>query len=162
MPLNPKLETGAVLGWMAAITKAALAFEARWTLAALKRVDRDIHARLREQRNLFDQVTVTGPLHEVELHAAALVRGWQKAIRVMETADAPDDAYLVGEADGFKVAIGHQKAAAKGALERGAVWITPDEVAAILANVEAFKSITAIKRLFPGAEASIRRDAQRS
>jgi hypothetical protein len=32
------------------------------------------------------------------------------------------------------------------------VWITPDEVAAIVANLEAFKPIAAIKRLFPGAE----------
>jgi hypothetical protein len=31
-------------------------------------------------------------------------------------------------------------------------WITPDEVAALLANVEAFKPVAAIKRLFPGAE----------
>jgi hypothetical protein len=31
------------------------------------------------------------------------------------------------------------------------IWITPDEVAAVIANVEAFKPI-AIKRLFPGAE----------
>jgi hypothetical protein len=32
------------------------------------------------------------------------------------------------------------------------VWITPDEVATVLANLEAFKPIAAIKRLFPGAE----------
>jgi putative transposase len=32
------------------------------------------------------------------------------------------------------------------------VWITPDEVAAIVANLEAFRPIAAIKRLFPGAE----------
>ena len=32
------------------------------------------------------------------------------------------------------------------------VWITPDEVAAIVANLEAFKPIAAIKRMFPGAE----------
>jgi hypothetical protein len=32
------------------------------------------------------------------------------------------------------------------------VWITPDEVAAIVANIEAFKPIATIKRLFPGAE----------
>jgi hypothetical protein len=32
------------------------------------------------------------------------------------------------------------------------IWITPDEVAAIMANLEAFKPIATIKRLFPGAE----------
>ena len=32
------------------------------------------------------------------------------------------------------------------------VWITPDEVATIVANLEVFKPIVAIKRLFPGAE----------
>jgi hypothetical protein len=41
--------------WMAAVSEAATPFESRWTLAALKRVDPDIHRRLLEQRSLFDQ-----------------------------------------------------------------------------------------------------------
>jgi hypothetical protein len=56
---------------------------------------------------------------------------------------------------GFRVAIGQQKAAAKRVRELHGdrvVWVTPDEVAAIVANLEAFKPIAAIKRLFPGAE----------
>jgi hypothetical protein len=56
---------------------------------------------------------------------------------------------------GFRVAIGEQKAAAERVAElhgQAVVWITPDEVAAIIANIEAFKPIAAIKRIFPGAE----------
>jgi hypothetical protein len=56
---------------------------------------------------------------------------------------------------GFRVAIGQQKSVAQRVRElHGAavVWVTPDEVAAIVANLEAFKPIATIKRLLPGAE----------
>jgi hypothetical protein len=150
-------ETATTIGWMRVVSEAAIPFESRWTLAALRRVDPDIHARLREQRNLFDAVLVTGSLAEVEAHGAAMCRGYAKAIAVLEQAAEPDDAYLLGEdpASGFRVAIGDQKAAANRVRElHGAmvVWITPDEVAAVLSHIEAFKPIAAIKRLFPGAE----------
>ena len=40
----------------------------------------------------------------------------------------------------------------RGLYGEAVVWITPDEVAAIIANFEAFKPIVTIKRLFFGAE----------
>jgi hypothetical protein len=63
--------------------------------------------------------------------------------------------YLLGQdmRIGFRVAIGQQKAAAHRVRKlhgETVVWITPDEVAAIVANLEAFKPIAVIKRLFPG------------
>jgi len=46
-----------------------------------------------------------------------------------------------------------EKAAAERAHElHGCICITPDEVAMILANLAAFKSIAEIKHLFPGAD----------
>jgi hypothetical protein len=156
-PKQTRADTGAAIHWMHAASEAAIPFESRWTMAALKRVDPDVHARLRAQRNLFDQVLVTGSSAEVEEHGAAMVRGYAKAVAALEQAAEPDDAYLLGEdpATGFRVAIGDQKAAAARVRElHGAkvVWITPDEVAAVLAHIEAFKPIASIKRLFPGAE----------
>jgi len=62
---------------MASVGEAALAFESRWTLAALNRVDADIYARLREQRALFDEAMGAGDADEIELHGAAMVRGYR-------------------------------------------------------------------------------------
>jgi hypothetical protein len=126
--------------------------------AGRKRVDRDLHRRLVDQRDLFDQALVTGTAEEIEVHGAALCRGYAIAIQALERAAEPDQAYMLGQdvRSGFRVAIGQQKAAAQRVRElHGAskvVWVTPDEVAAIVANLEAFKPIAAIKRLFPGAE----------
>jgi hypothetical protein len=150
-------EQGAIRRWQADVAEATLPFERRWTLAALKRVDPDIHRRLIAQRSLLDQALVTGTPEEIELHGAALCRGYAKAIQVLEVAAEPDDAYMLGQnmQSGFRVAIGRQKAVAQRAREvhgETVVWITPDEVATIVANLEVFKPIVAIKRLFPGEE----------
>ena len=62
---------------------------------------------------------------------------------------------MIGEdpRTGFRVVIGQQKVAARRELSgKAVIWITPDEVAAVLANLEAFKPIAAVKTLFPGAE----------
>lgn len=32
------------------------------------------------------------------------------------------------------------------------IWLTPNEVAVLMASVEAFKAIAAVKKRFPGAE----------
>jgi hypothetical protein len=150
-------EQAAIRRWQAAVAEAALPFESRWTLGALRRVDRDIHRRLFEQRALFDKALITGTPEEIELHGAALCRGYGVAIQTLERAAEPDDSYMLGMdgRTGFRVAIGQQKAAAQRVRElygESVVWITPDEVAMIMANNEAFRPIAAIKQLFPGAE----------
>jgi hypothetical protein len=150
-------ESAAVRYWIQAVSEAAIPFESRWTWAALKRIDRDVHDRLRDQCTLFDCALVTGSVADIEVHGAAMCRGYTKAFQVLESAAEPDDAYQLGQdpRTGFCIAIGHQKAAADRVREvhgEAVVWITPDEVAALMANVEAFKPIDTLKRLFPGAE----------
>jgi hypothetical protein len=150
-------EQTAIRRWQGAVAEAALPFESRWTLAALKRVNAGIHRRLFDQRGLFDQMLVTGTSEEIELHGAALCRGYAIAIQTLERAAEPDDAYMLGQdtRTGFRIAIGQQKAAARRVCElhgNTVIWMTPDEVATTIANIEAFKPINAIKRLFPGAE----------
>ena len=152
-----KADDAAMRQWAAAVAEAALPFESRWTLAALKRVDADIHHRLHEQRALFDHAMVTGTADDIERHGAALCRGYRKATQTLEQAGEPDNAYILGQdpRSGFRVAIGEQKAAAERVRElhgNAVIWVTPDEVAAIVANLEAFKPLAMIKRLFPGAE----------
>jgi hypothetical protein len=91
------------------------------------------------------------------MHGAATARGWAAAVRAMEAAGAPDDAYQLGTdpQTGTKVAIGEHK----GIIERvqelhgqDVICVTPDEVAAMIGTVEAIGTIGAIKKLFPGAE----------
>ena len=143
--------------WIGEVSSTAALLERRWTRAALKRVDPDIAKRLEEQRDLFDRAAVTGTVDEIERHGAALCRGYAVALKTLENAQEPDDAYLLGQdpRSGFRVAIGHQKPAAERVQEahgRAVVWISPDEVAAILSGLEAFKALSTIKRMFPGAE----------
>jgi hypothetical protein len=143
--------------WSREVSKAAANYERRWTWAALKRVDPDIATRLFAQRDLFGRAAVTGTGDEVEVHAAALCRGYAAAVKALEAADEPDDAYLLGRdpRSGFTVAVGHQKAAADRVAElhgQSVVWVSPDEVAALFAQLRGEDALWTVKRAFPGAE----------
>jgi hypothetical protein len=151
-------EAASVRDWIAETAKAATAFERRWTLGALKRVDAGLAKRLRLQLDDFNEATLSGSESDVEKHGAATCRGYAAVVRAMEAAGAPDDAYLEGwcPRTGFRVAIANQRAAADRVVElhgRQVCFVTPDEVAAILSGLEGFKLIDVIKRQFPGAEA---------
>ena len=83
-----------------------------------------------------------------------MCRGWAEIARTMEATDAEDDAYLLGlhGATGTKVAIGEQKHAIARVRDLHGdkvIWITPDEVAALVGGMELLK---AAKGVFPDAE----------
>ena len=137
---------------MRRVSEAAAPFESRWTLRALQRIDPDLHDRLVEQQQLYHEALVTGDSSDVEEQAAAMCRGWAAVARTMEAASVPDDAYLLGFHGGTRIAIGEQKHAMARVRElHGAsvIWITPDEVAALVAGLEAIKTA---KSLWPDAE----------
>ena len=139
---------------MGQVGEAARSFESRWTLAALKRVDAGLHRRFTEQQDLYHQAQITGSDHEVEEQAAAMCRGWAAVTRAMAAAGAEDDAYLLGfhGATGTRIAIGEQKHAIARVRELHGdkvIWITPDEVAALVGGMELLK---AAKGVFPDAE----------
>jgi hypothetical protein len=139
------------------VSAAAELFERRWTYAALRRTDPDLASRLHDQGNLFADVCVTGAGPEITEQGEALVRGFAAAVRAMESAAEPDDAYMLGSdlVTGLKVAIGQQKAAVARVREihgEKVLWVSPDEVARMLAGIESFKFVGAVKKLFPGAE----------
>jgi hypothetical protein len=151
------VESAAVRYWMRAVSEAAMPFESRWTWASLKRIDPDVYRRVREQCDLFGYELGTGSLTDIEAHGAATCRGYARAFQVLGSAAEPDNAYQLGQdpKTGLQVAIGQQRAAAERVRElhgESVAWITPDEVAMLLANLEAFKPISLSKRLFPGAE----------
>ena len=137
---------------MRRVSEAAGPFESRWTLRALQRIDPDLHDRLVDQQSLYHQALVTGAADDVEVQAAAMCRGWAAVVRAMEAAAVPDDAYLLGFHGGTRIAIGEQKHAIARVRElHGApvIWITPDEVAALVAGLEAIKTA---KSMWPDAE----------
>lgn len=139
------------------VTKAASAFEARWTFLSIKRVDPDLYQALREQSETYHQACMLGTEQDAQQQAEGLVRGYAAAIRAMENSGIEDTAYLVGRYAGMTVVISEQKAAQERVREltdsgERAVLLSPDEVAAMFAACESLKRIAAIKQLFPGAE----------
>lgn len=143
--------------WHAEVAKVAEAFERRWTMRALRRVNPDLHQRLQEQIDLFHQVKFLNEAPDIEAHGAATCRGWQAAVEALEKAGEPDDAYVLGfdPSTGTRVAVGEKICAAKRVAEihgEKHVWITPDEVASMFAALQGVEAISAIKREFPGAE----------
>lgn len=155
---------GTVRHWRGEVSKAAATFEARWTDLSLRRVDSGLAQRLFEQRGLFDEACVVGSADDVETQGAAMCRGYAAAVRAMELAAVADDAYLLGAdpTTGLKVAIGLSKASVGRVTElhgQDVVWVSPDEVAALMSSVEAFRFAHAVKQRFPGAE-MIRRYAE--
>jgi hypothetical protein len=152
-----KSTTALVLNMQGRASEAAALLESRWTYATLRRRTPDIARRLHEQRNLFAEACVRGRAREIVEHGEALCRGYVLAARVLEEAGEHDDAYLFGVdlVTGLKVAIGAQRAALARIRQvhgEDVVWLTPDEVARIMAGIESFKAIGAVKKMFPGAE----------
>lgn len=139
------------------VTAASSAFEARWTMLALKRVDRDLHDALREQQALYYEAHMHGTPTDIGTQGQALARGYAAAVHAMEQSGHHNDAYLVGRHNGVVVVISDQKAV-QGRLadiastgER-AILISPDEVALLMGSIEGLSTLAAIKKLFPGAE----------
>jgi DNA polymerase len=75
--------------WVVAASELAVSFERRWTWEALKRLDPDVHCRLVAQRGLFDRALIAGTATDIEVHGAALCRGYTRAALVLEAA-GPD------------------------------------------------------------------------
>jgi hypothetical protein len=139
------------------VTRVASAFEARWTMLALKRVDSELYGALKEQQALYYEATVHGTSDDIEAQGRALARGYAAAVHAMQQADYPDDAYLVGRHNGMVVVISNQKATQSKLVELAstgerAVLMSPDEVAVLMGSMRGLTAIGAIKQLFPGAE----------
>ena len=136
------------------ITAAAVVYEARWTLAALRRVDPGLGARLDRQIALWGEASREGDEEDVLEQGEALCRGYAKAYEIMGAAGVEDDAYHVGRDDDLILAIGPSIASAERVREvlgESAVFLTPDEAAGLLRSLGGFETIAAIKRAWPGA-----------
>jgi hypothetical protein len=138
--------------WPQRVTAAALAFEARWTRNALRRVVPELADRLDQQTRLYREAVEDGTAEQIETHGGGMCRGYAVCAAAMQTAGADDDAYLIGISDQVTVAIGDARAAVDRVKEKfggDVVFVTPDEVAEMLAKLPA---LSEVKRVFSGAE----------
>ena len=138
----------------AEIARAASAYEVRWTWLALRRVNPDIAAKIDRQRKLYEAAKSGRSIHELRDQGEALVRGYRKAVEVMEASMEPEDNYLVGQCPrtGWRIVIGHNPAQAQlGGEAEGCAWFTPDEVAALFAETDGAKALMSVKSAWPGA-----------
>src|SRR5215468_10484045 len=100
--------------WQTRVSDAALPFEARWTNAALRRIDPALHGRFGKQRELFNVALENGTIDEVAEHGAATVRAYVAVVTAMQAAGAPDDAYQIGRGpNGLTIAIGPKPCCAR-------------------------------------------------
>ena len=143
--------------WRIETSAAAESFESRWTMIGLRRHDPDLAIALHEQRELFHEACAIGDVRDIVDHGAALVRGYEAVTRAMEEAQIPDDSYVLGQCPttGFKVAVALNKHAVGRVRElhgQDVVMVSADEVATLMASSQAFMTVAAIKKKFPGAE----------
>jgi hypothetical protein len=134
------------------VRDAEEAFLSRWRLSSLQRVDAELYSLLEEQRQLFENALFGPNEQETETQAQATVRGWKAANQAMIAISQPDDAWLIGTdpSTGIVVAIGERgKAAHKIKDGQRLVYVTPDEVAKLVAGVGLLADL---KQVFPGAE----------
>lgn len=136
-----------------AVSKAAQAFEGRWTKLALRRENPDLADRLNRQQWLWDTARRDGDADEVLKRGQGMLRGYAACTAIMAAVEAPEDAYDFGQAsDGRLVSFG-PAAAAQRIAERFPGQMIPhytlDEAAEILLAV---KTVSTVKAVFPGAE----------
>lgn len=133
---------------------AARAFEKRWTLATLRRVDPELHALLLGQQADWHESLVKGDMHDLVDQTDAMCRGWAAAVKALETRQVAEDAFLVGMFQDFTVVISEQRQDLAELRRRlgtdQVVIVTPDEVAAIVVGLG--DTVKAVKDLWPDAE----------
>lgn len=144
---------------MRLVGQAAQAFEGRWTMRALKRIDADLYTAFTDQQDRWADARFLGTPEQVEMQAGGMIRGYAAITKAMVESGEADDAYMLGQSGDVMVAIGTRQASAFRVLELQhedrpvrVVWLTPDECATLFASTEGFKAIAAIKQAFPGAE----------
>jgi hypothetical protein len=153
LPVEPSHNPRA---WGARVAEAAVAYEARWSYAALARVDRELLDRFEEQRHLWYEAKRALDYDEMATHGAAMVRAYDAVTQAMEA--APHDAYMIGRCPrtGTQIAVGRGSAPAM--YVNDVVYLTIDEVATLLAEQPGFSEIARVKAIFPGATVATARE----
>lgn len=137
----------ALATWCERVATAARAFESRWTIRALRRIDAELADRFDAALSDWHETCLTGDDADIKELGGGIVRGYEVITKRMEDAGADHDAYMTGTCyrTGTQVIISTNKACS----DIGAIHITPDEVAALVGGMETLKQA---KSIFPGCE----------
>lgn len=149
---QPAIGASVVQSMIQLVSAAAAAYESRWTMRALKRVDAELCEAVEDQQSMFHESLITGEDQQIMEHGEAMCRGWAAAVTRMEQAKEPDDSYILGFHNGITVAIGSQRSASARVRELHGdrvVWLTPDEVACLFAGLQ---DVAKVKSLWIDAE----------
>ena len=137
-----------------AVETVRAAFDARWTTSALRRVDIDLADKLAAQVSKFHKALLVSDVDDVEKHGNATVRGYRRAIEVMDAADVEHDAYLVGQdtQSGLRVVVSRSNATATNppdTIGDNVFIVQVDELARLLASVPNLAFLVAFAKQFP-------------
>lgn len=136
------------------ITTAALTFEGRWTMTALRRAEPGLALRLDQAWELWRSAIESGLEEEILRCGEVLCRGYGKCTEVMAVLGQKEDAYLFGRdpETGFTISIGGRAAAARVAeLYPGIPHYSPDDIAVLLGK-GGLAPVNEIMAAWPGAE----------
>ena len=111
------------------VNEAREAFEKRWQIASVRKVDVELYERFSEQHRLYRKAIVTGDDDEAQDQAEAMVRAYQ-AITQRMTGHV-QDAYLKGydPESGTSIVISEYRQEME-----GCIWVTPNALARLVAS----------------------------
>lgn len=134
------------------VGQAAVAFEARWTYAALRRAAPDLAERLNRQTALWWDARPTDDSERIIRMAQAMVRGYSLCTKAMEDQNHPDDAYQVVMTDGGRVYTFGPQACAEYLAEKfpGSIHYTFEAAAEVLDSHS--RLVGTALAVFPGAQ----------
>lgn len=127
-------------------------FRQRWTQIDLEQAEPAFADLLKRQRALFDKACVTGTSDAVIRHRDGMVRGYQKAMQIMQGVKQGEGGVRVYQGEsGRRIAITPEKVAEADRV-KGVVYLTTGEAAALLDRFKAFDGVVEVKARWPGAE----------
>lgn len=145
--------------WGPRVAEAALGFEARWTVRALRRHNPELAATFEGVIERYRHAMVGGTPGEIEAEASLMCRAYAAVSTELVSAKVPNDAYQIGRdsKSGMTIAIGEaptQAALVQELHGPGVAWFSPDEIATMIALNDKLNKIAQVKARFPGAEIS--------
>ncbi|MGI9493155.1 MAG: hypothetical protein ACR2QF_12215 [Geminicoccaceae bacterium] len=125
-----------------AVDRARVEFEQRWRPCDLAHVDTAFADRFERQLGKWQAAQITGTVHEMAVHSAAMVRAYAAAIEVMQ--NYRHTAYLLGYDREQSVAVcisAHSESVehAQRAMDVPVEWVTPEAVARLVAQAKAME-----------------------
>lgn len=111
------------------VNEAREAFEKRWRIESVRKIDEELFDRFMEQHRLYREAIITGTDEEAQDQSDAMVRAYAAITECMK--GHIQDAYLRGydAESGTSVIISEYRQDVE-----GSVWVTPNVVARLIGS----------------------------